>query len=195
MGLLDLLSIKSKLGTIEIDASLEEILTDTLQITEHPVELGAAITDHAYMRPSEVVITCGWSNAGLNGLFGTAKGIASALFSGGSLSNADYISGVYSQLVSLQQSRTLFSITTQKRTYKDMLIVGLQSTTDQKTSSILMVQATCRQVIVVSTQTTTLPPASQQANPASTASIANTGVNQGMVATPSPGGSVIPSIW
>jgi hypothetical protein len=33
--------------------------SDTLEITEHPVETGAAISDHAYKRPSEVVMEVG----------------------------------------------------------------------------------------------------------------------------------------
>ena len=53
MALSDLLSFapKEKIGQMDIMASLEEIHVDTMQMTEHPVELGAAITDHAYARP------------------------------------------------------------------------------------------------------------------------------------------------
>lgn len=37
---------------------------DALEITEHPVEVGAAVADHAYRRPSEVVMQVGFAGGG-----------------------------------------------------------------------------------------------------------------------------------
>lgn len=187
MALLDLLSFapKGRIGTIEIAATLEEIHSDTLQTTEHPVELGAAITDHAYKRPCEVVIRCGWSNSTLSSFIS----VISSLFSG-SMSASDYVSSVYSKLLALQESRVPMDITTSKRQYSNMLIAGLQVTTDQRSSAVLMVQATCRQIIIVKTQATTLPAKEDQANPASTAGIEDTGFKQCRPATPMSGGAV-----
>ena len=189
MSVLDLiqLSPKSNIGGIEIQATLEEQYSDALQITEHPVERGAAITDHAYKRPSEVVIRCGWSNSSTDSLVGAAQ----ALFSG-QMSMSDYVSDVYSQLLALQEKREPITITTSRRQYEDMLIVGLNVTTDVKTSNVLMVSVTLRQVIIVSTQATTLPPRTDQANPEDTAEIEQRGIVQPVPATPSPGGAVSP---
>lgn len=181
------LSPKGNIGGIDIQATLEEIHTDMLQITEHPVEIGAAVTDHAYSRPSEVVIRCGWSNSSFDAL----TGAVTSLFSGGGLSGASYVDSVYSQLQTLQQSRIPFTITTTRRQYSSMLMTSLNVTTDSKTSNALMVTATCRQIIQVATQATTLPPRADQANPASTAQVENTGVNQPQAgAMPSPGGAL-----
>ena len=177
---------QGSIGGIDIQATIEESHTDALQVTEHPVESGAAITDHAYQRPAEVVIRCGWSNSSLEALAGSLI----SLFAGGGLSGASYVDGIYSQLQRLQQKRIPCKIVTTRRMYKNMLIVGLSLTTDQKTSESLMVTATCRQIIVVSTAATTMPPRASQANPASTAATENTGVVQPQAgATPSPGGS------
>lgn len=183
-----LLTPKGAIGGIEIQATLEEVLTDTLEVTNHPVELGAEITDHAYSRPAEVVLKCGWSNSSIGSLVSTV----SALFNGGSLSMNDYITSVYSQLLALQQSRATFSITTSKRQYKNMLLTGLQTTTDNKTNSVLMVTATCREIIIVETSAMTIAAPDAQANPADTAETSDTGVKLATVATPSPGGSVPP---
>lgn len=190
MDLNDILTLtpKGTIGGIQIQATLEEVYSDTLQVTEHPVEFGAAITDHAYKRPSEVVLRCGWSNSTLASL----AGAVAAFFNGGGLSASDYVSGVYSQLLALQESRIPFSITTNKRQYDDMLIVGLSSTVDNTTSNMLMLTATCRQIIIVSTQATTLPGMDSQADPASTAETDNVGVVQPQSGSPSPGGSVSP---
>jgi hypothetical protein len=190
MALLDFLQIspKSAIGDVEIMASLEEIYTDALQTTDHPVEQGADITDHSFKRPSEVVIRCGWSNSSFTALSGAVE----ALFSGGGLSAADYVSGVYSQLLALQQSRVPFDVLTNKRQYTNMLIQSLAVETDNKTSNALMVTATCKQIIIVNTQATTLPPREQQAEPAKTAEVQKTGVKQTKTRTPSPGGAVPP---
>ena len=191
MALTDLLTLtpKNNINGISIQATIEEINSDSLQITEHPVEQGAAISDHSYKRPSELVLKCGWSNSTLESSIGSI----SSLFEGGSVSMSDYISNIYSQLLALQESRTPFKITTSKREYDNMLIAGLQVTTDNQTNNILMVSATCKQIIIVKTQATKLPPASSQADPASTSGTENTGVKQPVSATPSPGGSAPPS--
>lgn len=190
MAVFDFLTLnpRSRIGAIEVAASIEEVFSDSLQVTEHPVEIGAAITDHAYKRPAEVVLRCGWSNSGIDAL----SAAVSAFFSGGGLTLPDYVSGIYSQLLALQESRVPFDITTTRRRYTNMLITGLQVTTDARSSNALVVQATCRQIIIVSTQATTLPPREDQASPADTAEVENAGVKQVQPATPSPGGALPP---
>lgn len=193
MAFSDLISLapKSNIGGIDIQASLEEIHTDTLQVTDHPVQVGANITDHSFMRPSEVVIRCGWSNSSWDAL----SGAATSFFDQGSLTKSDYVSSVYSQLLALQQTRLPFSITTSRRNYDDMLITSLSATTDQETGNVLIVTATCRQVIIVSTDATTLPDKTLQANPANTAETQNTGTIQPVAGSPAPGGSSPASSW
>lgn len=187
MALLDFLQLipKGSIGGISIEATIEEVYADVLHMTQHPVEIGAPITDHAYKRPMEVVIKCAWSNGSIE----AAIGMVSALFSG-SMSGQDYVSGVYSQLLALQESRELFEIVTTKRQYSNMQIVALQCKVDERTSSILSVIATCREIPIVYTQATTLPPKENQASPQQTASTESTGAKSAVSATPSPGGSI-----
>lgn len=190
MALLDFLQLtpKTKIGAIEVMASLEEVLTDTLQTTDHPIEAGADITDHAFIRPSEVVLRCGWTNSSFTALSGAAQ----AIFSGGNVSAANYIDNVYSQLLALQKSRIPFDIQTAKRLYTTMLITSLRVDTDTTTGNSLMLMATCKQVIIVYTAATTLPPREQQATPENTAEPQKTGVKQTKARTPAPGGSTPP---
>lgn len=187
MSLFDMISFapRGRIGTIDIAATLEEIHIDTLRVTEHPVELGAAITDHAYAKPQEVIIKCGWSNSTLSELMA----MASALFSG-NMSASDYVSSVYAQLLAIQASRQPIQITTSKRQYLDMLIVGLTVTTDASTSAVLMVQAHCRQIIIVKTKATALPAKENQATPSKTAGIIDKGVSMLKSALPSKVGSI-----
>lgn len=190
MALFDLLTLSTpgKIGDIEIAATLEETHHDALEVTEHPVESGAAITDHSYKRPPEVTLTCAWSNSSLDAL----KGSISSAFAGGNTTSKGYIGGIYDQLLTLQESRVPFTITTSKREYKDMLMTSLSVTTDQKTSNALMVTATCRQIIRVYTAVVTVGPASTQADPESTAAVEKSGPKQPKGRTPSPGGAVPP---
>lgn len=189
MSLLDFIQLtpRSSIGGIEIQATLEEIHNSTVQITEHPVELGAEITDHAFKKPDEVVLRCAWSNSSHQALLGTVQ----RLFSG-ELSGADYVSDVYSQLRELQEARTPFEIVTTTRRYQNMLITALQVTRDQKTGNALVCTATCREVIIVQTKATTLPPRQDQASPEETAEVEDRGTVQAVPATPSPGGAVSP---
>ena len=106
------------------------------------------------------------------------------------MSASDYVSSVYAFLLALQSSRVPFEVTTSKRQYSNMLLTSLHVTTDAKTSAILMVQATCREIIIVQTSATTIPDKSSQGDPASTASVENAGVKQAKAATPQSGGAV-----
>jgi hypothetical protein len=181
------------IGSISVDATLEEIGTDYLQITEHPVEAGASITDHAYYRPAELVMHCGWSNATYKSILGVSGNQA---FAGGSLNNDDYVSSIYSQLLNLQQSLQPFTVFTTIRQYSNMVITSLALTRDKTNSQALMVTVNMRQIIIVNTQSSTLPPTANQANPQGTSDTFNYG-SQSLInnPVPSPQGALPPANW
>jgi len=159
--------------------TISELHTDELEITDHPVDSGAQVSDHAFMHPSEVVLQLAWSNspssAGslVNPALGTAVAVNSVVRSitdtvqrALALQNAvqsalsgvtpDEVKGVYQDLVDLQKSREPFTIYTGKRKYTDMLIKSLATQTDEKTENALFITMTCRQVIRVSSRAVTL---------------------------------------
>jgi hypothetical protein len=57
---------------IEADAVIEEQHSDSVEITQHPVEVGSYISDHAYKKPAELTITMGWTIS--KGLLSSALG-------------------------------------------------------------------------------------------------------------------------
>jgi len=142
------------IGMIIPDVVVQEAHRDDLIITDHPVETGAAISDHAFKRPSEIEMHCGWSDA--------------------TAGTSGYVQEVYQSLLALQAAREPFDVTTGKRSYSNMLLSSIALTTDQKTENALMVTARLREVLIVSTQMTQSP-ASAQRNPASTSGPANVG--------------------
>lgn len=158
---------------------VEESHHDELTITDHPVEQGASISDHAYKQPSEVTCRYGWSNSSLllNAAIDFATGLLQGSFSGASGDALD-VSDVYQKLLDLQQSRQPFDLTTGKRAYSNMLIKSLSVTTDAASENALMLTAVMRQIIIVQTQVTTLQPAANHADPQSTAPVQNTGTVQ-----------------
>lgn len=187
--IIDMVLIQPKMiGPIEVQVAIEETFEDELQITEHPVERGTNISDHAFKRTPTVTMTCGWSNADYAALLGTIESV----FTGGGLPSAQYIETVYSQLLSLQELAVPFDVTTSLRLYTDMLIRSLVVKRDLKTGAALMVEATLKQVKIVNTRVTTLPPRDNQADPMATAETENTGVKAAIPATPAPGGAVPP---
>lgn len=52
-----------KFGPYTAQVTISEQHNDELEITQHPVEQGASITDHAFKRPAELTLTMGWSNS------------------------------------------------------------------------------------------------------------------------------------
>jgi hypothetical protein len=139
------------IGFIIPDIVVEENARDELTITQHPVERGAAIADHAFVMPSRVEMRCGFSDSG----------------------NGDgYSEQVYEELLSLQRQREPFDLLTGKRAYNDMLIRGLSQMTDEKTETSLFITVSLEKVILVSTESTS---SGDQSMPEKTASSTNIG--------------------
>lgn len=173
-----------RIADFEAQVTIEESHVDELEITEQPVELGARITDHAFKRPSVLTIQCGWSNSpsgygqGLLGSLlspslGTVAGIQS-IVTGNAMRQ---VNEVYQKLQDLQNARIPFTVVTGKRVYNNMLIASLKTVTDKETEHSLLVTATFKQVILVTTSTITNEPApvDQQAQPKVTAPVPNSG--------------------
>lgn len=162
-------------------ATIEEVHHDELEITDHPVEQQAAITDHAFKRPAEVIITYGWSDSPTSnsGLSNQATGVAAAVLGstartiiGAATTATSYLRGsagsdsirnVYFKLLQLQVDRVLFDIYTGKRPYVNMLLKGLSVTTDKRTEHALLLRAHCREVLLVQTTTVSLVPINAKA--------------------------------
>jgi hypothetical protein len=153
--------------------TIEERGSDKLTITRHPVELGASITDHAYMEPAELRLK----------MMATSANLIGGLITTGGLLGDAYIINIYTNLLAFQKQRAPFTIQTGKRLYPNMLISSVELSTDEKTEHALMLQIDCQEVIIVQTSTVPVPPAGVQANPAQTAGVITSGVKQPIATT------------
>jgi hypothetical protein len=160
--------------------TIREAHEDALVITHHPVEQGAAISDHAYKHPATVVIEAGWSNSRQANEYGDSAllNVVTAMIPKGFGGGGSYLHDMYDTLLRLQANRQLVNIVTGKRTYASMLLERLRTVTDEHSERILLVSMEFRQVIIVRTQVITVPPASQQAQPELTSPTVNRGLVQ-----------------
>jgi len=205
---------QGKIGGVAVQTTLEETATDTIEMTEQPVESGASITDHAYVRPCEVIMRCGWSNAvapslqqivssvDLSSASSAYNSLVSAFIppaapaSSFQMSLSDYVSGIYSQLLGLQAQLTLLNVTTSIRYYQNMLIKSLTLKRDKDTSQALMVEAHLRQIIIVSSSNATTVPITALSTPANNAATLQSGTqNLSSAVTPTNGGSLPMTAW
>lgn len=152
------------IGVIIPDVVVTELARDETAVTDHPVETGAPVSDHAFLLPEMLEMQCGWSNSTV-GFVG-------------------YAEEVYQQMLALRAAREPFSVSTGKRRYTDMLIIGLVYQNNYRTEYSLFLTVRMRKIRLVNTQTMGAP-ASAQSNPASTQSTQSTGSKQMYI----PGGS------
>lgn len=151
---------KREIGGFTATVTIDESHADELTITEHPVQQGADIADHAYKNPAELSITCAWAD-------GDAP-----------------LSETYKKLLDLQDKREPFDVVTGKRAYKNMLIKALRVDTAAQTENILRVSMELREVFITALEVVSVPPRDKQKTPEKTQATQNAGKKQ---ATPPKG--------
>ncbi len=120
------------------DAVIKEEHVSTLKITEHPVQTGANIADHAYLMPGRITMEIGMSD------------VMDTLVQG---QFSDYKSksvSAYQTLKRLQADRSRLQIVTRLNTYQDMLLEVLSAPDSHETLYGLKATAVFKEVITVS---------------------------------------------
>lgn len=115
----------SAIGPIPVTVVLSEDHTSEIEITANPIETGAEVNDHAYIKPKQIKMEIADANA----------------------------AATYAALVRFQESRVPFTLITGLYIYEDQLIQSINATRDKETSRILKASVHCRQVIIVGTGT------------------------------------------
>lgn len=172
-----------RIGLIIPSVVISEKHSDTLEITEHPVETGAAVSDHAYKRPSEVVMEVGFAGGGSLLDFADTTAIGLSL----GLSPKE----TYQQILDLQASRIPFDVVTGKRLYTNMLIRALEVSTDRTSENVLMAVMTLREVIITQTQSIAVADKSDMKEGVNTSAV----INSGTIAAKPQNESLLSSGW
>lgn len=142
------------------DVTISEVHDDEVTVTQHPVDTGAAISDHAIVQPASVTCVFGWSDS--------SRALNSAL-DGSILKGMQTSKDVYDRLVELKNQRSLLRLSTGKRKYPSVVITKLKVSTTVDTESAAIIEVTFQEVFLVEAKTVSLA-AIRQKNPRKTAS-------------------------
>lgn len=126
------------------DAVLRAQHHQQLRATEHPVQTGANIVDHAFKLPARVQLEVGFSDA------------MDRYASGSYTSNASKSISAYNTLLYLQSLRVPLTLTTRLNTYQNMLIESINAPDDYRTRFGLKALISFIQIITVDVATLTI---------------------------------------
>jgi hypothetical protein len=138
-----------KVNAIEFDVVVSEAHDAEVEVTEHPVEQGANITDHARVKAEAVTLDALVSNTPLADSLRLENGQPKE-FPWQAPGRAQ---DIYLQLRDLKDARQLVTVATQRGTYTNMVITRLSVPVTVETGEALRFTITLKQVRLVSTST------------------------------------------
>lgn len=119
------------------DAVIRAHHNQSLQITEHPIQVGANISDHAYLMPFRLSLEIGVSDA--------MDAYAAGMWSGSQSKSV----AAYQTLLALQAARVFITVSTRLKTYTNMMIESISPEEDLRTVASLRATITFKQVFTV----------------------------------------------
>lgn len=137
-----LIFLRDNIGGYFFDAILKTDHSRSARITEHPVQTGANITDHAYALPARLVMEIGMSDVMASFIPGQFRG-------GPTKSIA-----AYKLLVDLHAKRQPVTVVTRLDRYENMLVEHLATSDDVRTQTGLRCTVTLRQILTAKVPTT-----------------------------------------
>lgn len=154
---------QAKIDTIELDAAISESHTGEVEVTEHPVEQGANVSDHARRKPETLSIEGVVSNTPIS-----RKQNKRAIQSQGkqftTTAEADTVQGqpgmaesAYTKLLFLKDNAKLITVVTKLRTYSNMVLKHLNVPRDARTGEVLRFTAQFLEIKIVQNRTVVLP--------------------------------------
>lgn len=143
---------KTNIGGYFFDGFISIDHTISTQITEHPVETGASIVDHAYVKPAELAMTIIVSDV--------HGSIVPGQFSG---SSARHINA-WNLLKQIQADRIPVSVLTKLGLYDNMLIERLSTTDNFESYNSLKADVVLREIPVARVRTLKISASPQVTN-------------------------------
>lgn len=131
-------------GNYLFDAYFNINHESTLSITEHPVQTGANISDHAFMQPNTLSFEIGMSDV--------MKDISNSNYVSFS-SDATRSINAYKILKQLQSNRIPINVYTKLWDYKNMLIETILAPDTNETAYALKASVTLKEILVASVTT------------------------------------------
>jgi hypothetical protein len=137
----DSVYIQTSIGGYIFDAYLNIQHENEVTITEHPIETGAAVSDHAYIMPSKLTFQIGMTDC--------AQDIIPGQFSGGSSRAVT----AYSLLQEMKANRIPMEVVTRLATYENMLVQSVTAPDDHTTAHALKAAVVMQEIMVAVVKT------------------------------------------
>ncbi len=127
----------TQLGQFVFDAFFNIQHDTSLKITEHPIQTGADVSDHAYMEAKQLTFDIGMSD------------VMDSVIDGQFSDNNSRSVSAYNVLRKLQEQKLPVNVTTRLGVYNNMLIETISSGDDCKTANGLRATVTMKEIFVV----------------------------------------------
>ena len=144
-----LLYCKTNIGGYFFDGFIQVEHNIELQTTSNPVETGASVVDHAYVKPAELVMKVMMSDV--------HQSLVPGQFTGASFRSVN----AWQVLRKLQSDRIPMSVLTRLGLYTNMLITKLATTDTAETFRALSAEVTLREIPVARVKTVKISSADQ----------------------------------
>jgi len=144
-----LILVKTNIGGWFFDAFLKLDHKSSLAITDHPVQSGVSVSDHAYLKPRILTIDVGMSECG--------RQLIPTQFSGSWSRSVR----AYQVLTDMQKSRIPVTVLTRLGQYKNMLVEDIDVSDDYKTLFGLKATVMMKELIVAEVTTVKISASSQ----------------------------------
>ena len=144
-----LLYCKTNIGGYFFDGFMQVEHNIELQTTSNPVETGASVVDHAYVKPAELVMKVMMSDV--------HQSLVPGQFTGASFRSVN----AWQVLRKLQSDRIPMSVFTRLGLYTNMLITKLTTTDTSETFRALSAEVTLREIPVARIKTVKISYADQ----------------------------------
>lgn len=147
-----LIYCKTNIGGYFFDGTMNINHTRELEITENPVETGASIVDHSYVKPATIMMDVLMSDVHRSiypGQFDGAKSRSLA---------------AWDVLNKIQSSRIPCSVFTPLGLYNNMLVSSIEATEDASTVHALSAKVTLREIPIARVKTVKISSAPQTTN-------------------------------
>lgn len=137
--------------TIEFDATTREVYSESTTPTDHPVEDGSTVADHAIDKPDEIELIGMVTNTPVLAL---ASQRSRSVLGGPASARAN---DAYKEIRRLRKTKTLVEVETELGTFPSMLIVGTSVTREARSRRILDISVRLRLFQTATVETTEAP--------------------------------------
>lgn len=139
--------------SFEVDAVLSETHTFSRQVTDNKVENGSPVADHIIKNPVTLEIQAIVTDAPIKGII---EGVSDAVDN--LLGGSKYTNDCFGALYQLYEYQGYMTVYTQYKTYPKMVIESITIPRDPKDGEALVFTISMKQIRIVSSATTKLPP-------------------------------------